>query len=211
MKRLLIFDCDGVLVQSEPGETLCLLEVASRYGYDRTLSDVEKKFRGRKMGQVAAMIAQEISRPLPESFVSEVRELCASTIDKSMVEIPGLSLALSKLTNKRCVASNSPLELIKTRLRSAGLTKHFGEQIYSAYEIGSWKPDPALFKFAALRNSYSHHHCIVIEDSFVGVEAALAAGMSVILYGPETKSVPETSSVRHLLDMSKLPELVESF
>lgn len=211
MQPLLIFDCDGVLVQSEPGETLCLLQVARRYGYDRTLSDVEKRFRGRKMAQVAGMISEEMGKPLPDSFVPEVRELCANTIDKSMVETPGLSIALDGLQNRRCVASNSPLELIKSRLRSAGLSAHFGEQIYSAYEVGSWKPDPTLFQFAASRNRFPNDQCIVIEDSAIGVEAALSAGMNVVLYGAETKTVPESAKVRHLLDMSKLPDLIASF
>ncbi|MFE4822141.1 HAD family hydrolase [Streptomyces sp. NPDC056704] len=207
---LVIFDCDGVLVESEPGETLAILDVARRYGYQAGEEEALRAFRGRKLAEVAEVIGRTLGGGAPEGFEAEVRRRCAETVDHQVKAPPGTAAALDRIGGPHCVASSSPPEVIRARLGAAGLLERFGERIYSAYQVGSWKPSPGLFLHAAATERYAPADCVVVEDSLVGVAAARAAGMRVVLFGAERSRLPESDDLRGLAHMSGLPEVLNS-
>jgi HAD superfamily hydrolase (TIGR01509 family) len=203
-RHLVIFDCDGVLVETEPGETLAILDVARSYGYEASVDDALRLFRGLKLAEVQAHVERALSQSLPPSFVREVRQRCAVTVDVSSPASPGIADALRALRADSCVASSSPGDVVRTRLRSCGLLTFFGERVFSAYDVGTWKPDPGLFLAAAAACGYAPADCVVVEDSAVGVEAGLAAGMRVVLYEPVPTPLserPDVTVIRHMADL----------
>jgi HAD superfamily hydrolase (TIGR01509 family) len=209
MTALVVFDCDGVLVQTEPGETRAILTVARRYGFAATLDEGLALFRGRKLAEVATQIEHFLGGPLPDSFVPEVRDECARTVDRSSPPSPGVAAALSAMTLPSCVASSSPMPVIRARLGAAGLLRRFDSRVFSAYDVGSWKPDPGLFLHAAAACGEDPAQCVVVEDSLVGVQAALAAGMRAVFYGPERDALPASPAVWPLAHMDGLLGLLD--
>jgi beta-phosphoglucomutase-like phosphatase (HAD superfamily) len=114
---------------------------------------------------------------------------------------------LAALNVNICVASNSPAELIRERLTQTNLIGYFPGRIFSAYDIGAWKPDPGLFMWAARTVGYPAQRCLVIEDSAVGVEAAVAAGMRVLQFLPGG-GPPHAGAAMAFSDMADLPGLI---
>jgi beta-phosphoglucomutase-like phosphatase (HAD superfamily) len=208
---LVIFDCDGVLVETEPGETLAILDVAHRYGYDASVDEAVRRFRGLKLAEVQAHVERRVGRGLPPSFIAEVRERCAATVDTCSLASPGVADALRALRADTCVASSSPADVVRTRLRAAGLLAFFRHRVFSAYDVGVWKPDPGLFLAAAAACGYEPAGCVVVEDSAVGVEAAIAAEMRVILYEPVKTPLSDRLDVTVIRHMADLVEAVTQF
>ena len=211
MTELVIFDCDGVLVDSESIGTAVLARAAIREGAAIGIEEAQRLFRGLKMADCVAEIERRSGRRLDDSFVAEVRQTMAAAFDSELRAIDGIHAALAAITAPVCVASNGPMAKMAHTLRLAGLFDHFSGRIFSAYDVGVWKPDPGLFLHAARTLGAEPLRCVVVEDSLSGIRAANAAGMRVLGYtaaSAENAAVlgSECSELFHRMD--ELPALL---
>jgi len=182
---LVIFDCDGTLVDSEELGTSVLVEMAGELGLNLPLRETNALFRGWQLDRCVAQLESWLGRKLPDDFVAQVRLRTRSTFQAKLQPIPGALDLVRALRLPMCVASSGPREKIELSLSLAGLLPYFKDRIYSGYEIGSWKPDPGLFLHAARAMGVEPARCAVVEDSLVGVQAGIAAGMRVFAYQPD--------------------------
>lgn len=207
---LLIFDCDGVLVDSEELGTRVLLEAAREVGpLAMDLPEATSLFRGRKMAECVAILSERIGKAFPEDFTARFRARQAEVFRQKLKPIPGVHAALQEITIPKCVASNGPREKITLSLTVTGLLPFFDGRIFSSYELQTWKPDPGLYLHAAGALQVAPQKCAVVEDSVLGVRAGLAAGMHVFAYiaagdAPEFH-LPGVTAFEH---MAQLPRLL---
>lgn len=183
---LVIFDCDGVLVDSEPIALSVLGEMLA--GQDVTLSGAEiaDRFLGRSLGAVAETVRQDFGVRLPEDFPAMIRRRLFARYEQELRPMPGIQAALDGLAARgiaTCVASSSLPERIEKSLAVTGLSGAFGSRVFSASMVTAGKPAPDLFLHAARQCGFSPANCIVVEDSPAGIEAARAAGMRVLAFG----------------------------
>lgn len=206
---LLIFDCDGVLVDSEELGIRTLVDAAREYGpLTMELSEAMQLFRGRKMAECVAVLSERLGHPLPEDFTPMFRARQAEVFRHSLQPIPGIHDALREITTPRCVASNGPREKIILSLSVTGLLPFFEGRIFSSYELQTWKPDPGLYLHAASASGVASANCVVVEDSVLGVRAGLAAGMRVLGFiaagdAPEFH-LPGVTSFNHMSELAGL-------
>ena len=203
----IIFDCDGTLVDSEPITVKVLVDYVSEYGLTLEYDEALGLFVGRDMAMIMVELEKRTSRPLPEDFVEEYRRRQAVELQRSVTCIPGAVELLSVVSRGKapiCVASNAPQPKIELNLQATGLEKFFQpNQIFSAYDVGKWKPDPTLFLHAAEQLNAAPKDCVVIEDSLAGIEAGIAAGMQTIGYAADQSQQPtdKVPFVHHLADL----------
>lgn len=190
----IIFDSDGTLVDSETLGNQVIVECVAELGLTLTLAEAVAEFRGRKMGDTLALIEHKLGRALPEGFLPELRRRMALAFEARLEPMPGVPALLEKLDVPFCVASNGPHDKMQVSLRATGLLPFFGSHIYSAYEIGSWKPEPGLFIHAARGMGVAPEGCAVVEDSVLGVQAGIAAGMRVFGYAPSGETEALTAA-----------------
>ncbi|MBG7621838.1 HAD-IA family hydrolase [Herbaspirillum sp. AP02] len=178
--ELVIFDCDGTLVDSEVVAARAWSEYVANYGVSLSAEEALARFRGVSMKWCISHIEQLHGQALPAHFEEELRALMGSLLEQHLQPIGGAVEMLEKLHLPFALASNAPHHKIELCLRVTGLLPHFAGRIFSAYDVQRWKPDPALFLFAAERLGVPPLRCAVVEDSLPGVQAGLAAGMKVI-------------------------------
>lgn len=183
-RRLVVFDCDGVLVDSERLGAQAMRELVATEGLLYSPADALALIRGRKVATWVAELEQELGRALPPDFVPEFRRRSAALFATSLRPVPHVRQVIDELALPFCTASSAPREKIVHTLGLTGLLSRFEDRIYSAYEVGSWKPDPGLFLHAARDMDVPAGRCAVVEDSLVGVRAAVAAGMTAFGYAP---------------------------
>jgi HAD superfamily hydrolase (TIGR01509 family) len=177
---LAIFDCDGVLVDSEPINNRAHAQVLSECGYSITENELFARFCGMSDSEMLAIIEQEWGRSLPPSYADRVGAMIENGLDQSLVVIAGVGEAIDSLRLPVCVASSSVPELIRRKLQLTGLLARFGGNLFSSTMVARGKPAPNLFLYAARRLATEPVRCLVIEDSVPGIEAATAAGMTAI-------------------------------
>jgi len=175
-----IFDCDGVLVASEELGNSVLAEMLTSRGYKISADELIARFRGVNLTKCLEMLKHETGLELPVSFESNVRQRMSSAFKAQLQPVEGAQRLVESLQVPFCVASSGPRKKIEENLKSTNLYTHFADSIFSGYEIGSWKPDPDLFLAAASHFGVAPKDCVVIEDSFVGVSAGVAADMTVL-------------------------------
>lgn len=173
---LVIFDCDGVLVESERLAVAVEVRLINELGWTITEADVLDRFVGRSDAHMLAEIERTIGRPVPDWQDRYERELHQAFHD-SLTTVPGIEAALDELTTPTCVASSGTHEKMRITLGITGLHDRFAGRIFSATEVANGKPAPDLFLHAAARSGVPPERCLVVEDSRSGVEAARAAGM----------------------------------
>ena len=174
-----IFDCDGVLVDSEHLAMEIWVEMAAEYGYALSLDDALEAFRGGEMAKCVAHLEGLLGHKVKAEFVPDFRERSAERFRVQLRPIDGVTDVLNGLDVPFCVASNGPVEKMEVSLRVTGLWDYFDGRIVSAYRVGSFKPEPGLFLAAAQLLDMPPQRCAVVEDSVPGVKAGIAAGMSV--------------------------------
>ena len=212
MIKCIIFDSDGTLVDSEPLGHKCMEQQLSKYGYHACRFKMEELYRGWKLQEILDDLAGNFENfELPDSFIPEYRAALDLMFVNELQAMPGVEEAIQQIDLAKCVASSGPVSKIKTALRVTGLEKYFGEKLFSAYVIGFWKPDPALFLRAAEEMGFEVEECLVIEDSEVGVQAALAAGMKVIHYNPENIKIAVGREVTEIKHMNELISAIDAF
>jgi HAD superfamily hydrolase (TIGR01509 family) len=179
---LIIFDCDGVLVDSEVISCRAHAATLTRHGYPITEDQVFDRFLGRSMRQATLEVEAELGRSLPDDFHTEVYAEIFQSFATSLQATPHIVETLAAITLPVCVASSGPPEKISASLNRVGLYDRFAPHIFSAVQVEHGKPAPDLFLFAAGQMNASPERCVVIEDSVSGIAAARAAGMTVLGY-----------------------------
>jgi len=175
---LIIFDCDGVLIDSEVLSCRCLSEVLMGYGIRADAGEVLELFLGRSVAAVTAHYAglgQAIPSRFPDDYAARVREVFSAALRP----ITGVHAVLDGLQAPSCVASSSDLARVSLSLALTGLAAHFGDHVFTAQMVRDGKPAPDLFLLAAERMGADPRRTLVIEDSVSGVLAGKAAGMTV--------------------------------
>ncbi len=185
LPSLVIFDCDGVLVDSETVANVFLAEAVTALGLPTTTEDCHRRYRGLSMLSAVALIEAELGRPVPEGWAQRVRTEMKQVMQAGVAAIPGvhdLAGRVGEAGIARCVASSSDPDYLRVVLGGAGLDHHFGPHVFSATMVKRGKPAPDLFLHAAATMGHAPETCLVIEDTVPGVKAATAAGMRVIGY-----------------------------
>ncbi len=182
---LVIFDCDGVLVDSERLIQDVDLEMIRELGWPITRAEILEQHLGRTEEQVTANIERVLGRPVPDGFAEARRAAYVQAFTNSLTEVRGARAAVEELQERghdTCVASSGSHERMRLTLSTTGLRPLFEGRIFSADEVARGKPAPDLFLFAARQRGHEPASCVVVEDSPSGVTAARAAGMRVIGY-----------------------------
>lgn len=190
--ELVIFDNDGVLVDSETLSNRVLAELVTELGLPTDVDTAVEKYLGRRTTDCVADIAAELGRPVPDSFITDYERRCGELLRTRLRPIDGvpeLLTALRRTGTPFCLASSGTPDEIALRLTVSGLNTFFTDNVHSAVEVPRGKPAPDLFEHAAARMGFAPADCVVIEDSPAGVRAGKAAGMTVIghadLAGPD--------------------------
>lgn len=189
MPALVIFDCDGVIVDSEPLANRVLHEGLVALGLTLSLDESAARFTGRSMRSCVELIEDLLGRSVPETFVGDVRRATRAAFDAGLRPVPGIVEQLAVLEFPYCLASSGSHGKIRHSLRLTGLDALFEDaRIFSADDVARSKPEPDLFLLAAARCGVAPSECIVVEDSTPGVAAAIAAGMRVLGFAARTPS-----------------------
>jgi HAD superfamily hydrolase (TIGR01509 family) len=178
--ELIIFDCDGVLIDSEAiacrADSACLAEI----GIAMSAEQIMDRYLGISADTMCADIEQRQGRALPPDFAETLRLRVAAAFETELMPMVGVEAALDALPQRRCVASSSAPERLRHSLSLAGLLHRFEPHVFSATQVACGKPAPDLFLFAAASMHADPAACAVIEDSVPGVQAAVAAHMRAI-------------------------------
>ncbi len=210
MNSLVIFDCDGVLVDSEQLAIKVDVVVLARLGWSLTEAEVVERFVGVSDAHFRHEVESHLGLSLPENWEAEVEPLYRKAFVAGLRPVEGVVDALDRISVATCVASSGSHEKMRFTLGLTGLYDRFHGRIFSATEVPRGKPAPDLFLHAAERMGVPPAACIVVEDSVMGVAAARAAGMRVLAYAggvtPATKLAgPATTVFEH---MAELPSLL---
>ena len=180
MPDLVIFDCDGVLVDSELIFARVLAECLVAVDFPATVEEAVILGFGTSRAALSAAVATRFGRPLPDTFFETFAARSAAAFELELSPMAGVKDLLAALSVERCVASNGHLVRVHQRLAMTGLLPFFDPHVFSAIQVAHGKPAPDLFLFAAERFATAPEGCIVVEDSIPGVEAAVAAQMPVV-------------------------------
>jgi len=213
---LLIFDCDGVLVDSEALACQVDVDVLTELGVPYTLDEITRQFVGKSMADMISRIEAERGCKLPHDFADLVNRTLFARFETDLQPIADVREAILSLPYPRCVASSSVPERIALSLRITGLADLF-DNIFSASQVARGKPAPDLFLYAANQMGFRPENCLVIEDSPAGVQAALAANMRVIGFtggghcGPDhAEHLREVGAPVTIARMGDLPATVQA-
>ncbi|MBJ7882894.1 HAD family hydrolase [Gelidibacter salicanalis] len=177
--KCVIFDCDGVLVDSEPIANQVMVDMANELGANINLDYALKHFKGASIQRCQEQIAELVTERLPDNFLPDFRARSFESFKNNMKPVVGITDVLDGLALPFCVASSGPENKIRLNLELTGLLPHFEENIFSCFTIKKWKPDPAVFLWAAETMGFQPEDCVVIEDSLTGVTAAKNGGFDV--------------------------------
>ena len=208
--ELVIFDCDGVLVDSERLSLRVEADALARLGWPLTVAEVAERFLGRSEAYSMAQIEARLGRPVPEEWKRELDQAYLAAFDEELTAVDGIAEALDKLQLPSCVASSGTHEKMRRTLGKTGLYQYFDGRIYSATEVAHGKPEPDLFLYAAAQMGAEPRRCVVVEDSHFGVQAARAAGMRCLGYagGVTPAAWLEGPNTTVFTDMRKLPAMI---
>lgn len=212
---MIIFDCDGVLVDSEIISNTIDAELMRHAGHDITAADLIRGYIGRPKAEIWAAIARERGVDWPEGLLAKADALLLERIKTELLPVQSIEAALSALSETMAVASSSALPKLRTSLAVCGLIDFFEPRIFSASQVARGKPAPDVFLFAASQCGVSPAECIVVEDSVAGVKAALAANMTVIGFTGGRHTYPGHENDLHragapdvIAHMSQLPATI---
>jgi len=212
---LIIFDCDGVLVDSEVISCRAHADVLTRHGYPITSEQVFARFLGRSTRQANLEIETELGRQLPEAYHGDLQDELFRSFEADLEAIRGIRDVLDIVTQRVCVASGGSHQRMRVSLGSTGLYERLAPSIFSASQVKNGKPAPDLFLFAASEMGVPPQRCVVIEDSLAGIAGARAAGMTVFGFhggshcgDGHAESLHQAGADLTFADMRQLPELV---
>ena len=208
--KLVIFDCDGVLVDTERIAVRVDAVVLARIGWPLTEAEIAERFVGRTGDYMRGEIQRQLGRVLAPDWDAEFTHLYREAFDAELQPVDGIVEALDRIRTPTCVASSGSHEKMRYTLGKTGLYERFAGRIFSASEVSRGKPAPDLFLHAAARMGAAPADCAVVEDSAAGVNAARAAGMPVFGYAggvtPAARLMGPGTIV--FCDMRELPGLL---
>jgi HAD superfamily hydrolase (TIGR01509 family) len=211
--ELLLFDCDGVLVDSEPVSNRILAELLSECGLPTTPEESARVYKGRTQAACIELASQKLGRALPEDFGARFELRLHRAFERMLRPIPGVAGAIEAIVARglaTCVASSGSVPKMQLTLGLTGLLSHFEGRLFSATDVPRSKPHPDVFLHAAEAMGASPERCCVVEDSPLGVEAAVAAGMRALGFARETEAEILSGAGAHVFyDMAELPGLVD--
>ena len=204
----MIFDCDGVLVDSEPIANRLLAEALTDIGLPTTEEESIAAFMGRSWASNVEVIEARLGRPVPADLEARYFDDMHAAFERELEPVPGIAAALDRIALPWCVASSSRPEQIRFALGRTDLLARFEGRLFSATEVTRGKPAPDLFMHAAGRMGWAPEQCAVVEDSAAGVQAALAAGMTALGYAGRTDPAL-LDGARVFTRMAELPALLQ--
>ena len=203
--EILIFDCDGVLVDSEPLTMRVLSEMVRGLG----APEAYRRFRGRKIADCIRELEVERGTTFPAGFIEAFRGRCAELYREELTCDPDLRRVVEGLGGRYCVGTSAPLEKVELMLCAVGVWDLFEGRIFSAYALNTWKPDPTLFLAAARHWGVDPASCLVVEDSPTGVQAARNAAMDVVVLDPRGEAIgPEFVGATRIKTIGELPDRI---
>jgi HAD superfamily hydrolase (TIGR01509 family) len=209
---LVIFDNDGVLVDSEPISNRLLAAYLTELGHPTSYEDSIRDYMGSAMHRVHDLVQERTGRRLPEEFDDVFHGRVFAAFERELEPVPGAVGVLEKLAADGvpyCVASSGSHERIRVGHRKTGLNRWFEDgRIFSSQDVGRGKPAPDLFLHAARQMGVSAEKCVVIEDSPLGVRAAVAAGMDVYGFTAMTPAAKLVGATQLFSDMGQLADLL---
>jgi HAD superfamily hydrolase (TIGR01509 family) len=206
--KCIIFDLDGTLVDSESLSNKVLLDLLP--AIDESVEKLTNRYHGKRLAEIFIDIERRFKFPIPEGFEPIYRAHVAQLFEKELKPIPGVAEMLEQINHPRCIASSGPLAKMKHSLKITGLGEFFGSNLFSAYEIGTWKPDPGLFIHAAREMGFKPEECVVVEDSLTGVKAAKSADM-VVLHFSSKPFEEKGKTYCAFNNMVELPVLLQEY
>jgi HAD superfamily hydrolase (TIGR01509 family) len=209
---LVIFDCDGVLVDSEPIAARLTAEAVSELGWQMSAELAKEEFLGDTFSNIIGRIEQKLGHQVPQDWPARSQANLLAALERELQPVPGVRGAIERLVAagvELAVGSQGSHEKMQLTLRVTGLLPFFEGRIFSATQVARPKPAPDLFLLAAQTLGVAPAHTVVIEDSTRGVKAALAAGMRILGY---TASVGRDAMVaagaEPVDDLSRVPEML---
>lgn len=180
--ELILFDCDGVLVDSEKLSVEVDRRVLAEFGWHLSAEEIVHRFVGRSGAHFRAELEAHLGRALTDDWEAPYHAWYAAAFERDLEAVPGVAAAIDAIPIRNCVASSGSHVKIRTTLGLTGLLPRFEGRIFSAEDVANGKPSPDLFLHAAASMGVAPAECIVVEDSRFGVQAARAAGMRVLGY-----------------------------
>lgn len=210
MSRLVIFDCDGVLVDSEPIAVRIDVEMLAELGVEMSEAEVITRYVGRSPEVIVADVEARLGTRVPDGWLERGDTRLREAFEAELTPVAGIEQALDAIAMPTCVASSSGHEFLRLKLELTGLYTRFAGHIFSASEVANGKPAPDLFLHAARRMGVEPSNCVVVEDSRYGVQAARAAGMDVLGYAGGVTAAYVLEGPRTVVfdNMRSLPELL---
>jgi HAD superfamily hydrolase (TIGR01509 family) len=208
MPQLIIFDMDGVLIDSETLACTILRENLALEGIELSFQEVVRTFVGLSTSSSIAIYRDRFGMADPDAFHGRMRDIWRRDAVHQLKPMPHVSEVLAALERPKCIASSTSIEGIALSLKLTGLAGHFGERVFSSQMVKRGKPAPDLFLFAAARMGVPPESAVVIEDSVFGIRAAKAAGMRVLAYcggGHADRTAQAAEGVEVFADMRELP------
>lgn len=203
--ELIIFDCDGTLVDSESLTNRLIAIMINERGIDITSEECLELFVGKTIGHITSFIAEHIPDHDEQGFEVEYRARCKTIFEEELLPIDGVEDLLEALTVPFCVASNGPLEKMAITLPASGLDKYFKtSNTFSAYQVEAWKPKPDLFLHAAREMNADPSKALVIEDTWSGVMGAVNGGIDVWGYNAHLDNRVFIDQIPNFFNMSSL-------
>jgi HAD superfamily hydrolase (TIGR01509 family) len=189
---LILFDCDGVLVDSEIIAARVESQLLTEAGYPISVEEMGERFAGMTWKNILLSIEKEADIPLSASLLDKSEKLLDARLERDVKIIDGVKFALARLTTQRCICSNSSSARLDMMLTKVGLKPYFAPHIYSAKDLGPdrVKPKPDIFLHGAQQFGVDPSRCLVVEDSTHGVHAARAAGMRVVGFTGASHTYP---------------------
>jgi HAD superfamily hydrolase (TIGR01509 family) len=208
---LIIFDCDGVLVDSERLSHAVLQQMLAEYGVELTLEQTLEHFMGTSMDRCIEVASSLIGHAVPADFRPRFRDRTFDAFTRSLTTVPGIEPVLAGLQVPYCVASNGPHQKMRHTLARTGLLPLFKGRMFSAQDVVAPKPAPDLFLHAAAVCGAPPAGCVVVEDSATGVAAARSAGMRVLGFAAmgQGDKLRRAGAHRIFDHMAYLPALLE--
>jgi len=212
MTQLVIFDCDGVLVDSEPIAIRVDVEMFAEVGLTVSEQEIIDRFVGRSPEILISAVEERLGHPPPDGWEERANKRLRRAFEAELKPIDGIEEALERIGLPVCVASSSPPARLRFKLELTGLYERFVGRMFSAVEVANGKPAPDLFLHAARRMGVEPADCTVVEDSRYGVQAARAAGMEVLGYAGGLTPADVLEGPRTVVfdDMRKLPQLLSA-
>lgn len=208
----LLIDCDGTLVDSEIILAEVLAEIFAEAGLCFGAEDYLRDWRGVALEAIFTGMAEQQDRKLDayqtRQMEQQLRRRMAREMALHLQPMPGVAKSLDNLPHTKAVVSNGPLEKIRLALDTTGLARHFSERLFSAHELGLFKPDPRIFLASAEKLGIEPGRCVVVEDSPTGIRAGLDAGMKVIHYNRFPQREPTPAGAIPMAHWQQLPSLL---